>query len=967
MSTRFDVFLEPEALRINRARLEHLTRLGLDLDSKRVLEVGAGIGLLTEFFEQRGCDVLSTEGNPINVAEMLRRYSERRLGVLDLDNAGDLSGLGVFDVVFCYGTLCHLHDPDAALARLAAICTGMILLETIVSRGAHAELHMARESPCANQALGGIGCRPTRPWVMGALARHFGHAYTTSDQPEYPDFVTDWSVVSHTGNLRAVFVGSRQPLAAASLTRLLPIRHRNAPPRTSTPPPARVRIDVGAHRGDYSRCAAMQDPELVVHAFEPLPTLYEELREGPTNHRVHASAIAEQEGVAPFHVNRFAAASSLLPIDEDVRREWTDGDLLHEDRIVYVPTTRLDRFMQRSGIRHVEFLHIDAQGADLAVLRSAGERLADIDQIKCEVAVTPEPLYLGAPSKTMIVDFLVARGFRLVAAEAQSHGQEENLTFVREPAEPRHDRAAPKDDAGEAVAGIYELDRAIASPEEAWTERGSLEITTAPQQWMYTAVIRLGTVGAERADQRVRVTLEVEVEQGAVQVGILNRDESDFPVAMVLTAEPGWQTVSLVTPELQYAGPLVIRNASPDGPSRARCRRLAVTTLPEVAVQASEETLGPADAAFLAAEIGAAASALAPAAALQPEIATAVAPSVRAAVEQMRGLLLAQGCALVDIMSPELTATLGRLGPEALHGLAADLAFLHPLRPMPSWRYDSFLESSDPATFVRYAIWRTARSSPPPRQVVIPWHGGSRFGIVFDNELGQQMFVSGCYEPNEFALLDRVLRPGMTALDAGANEGTYTVFLAARVGPKGRVLAVEPSPRELARLRANLALNDAVHVTVVAAALAERQGEAALKLADARHAGQNTLGGFIYPEVTESGHLIVPATTIDMLAETQRLDRLDVIKLDVEGAELAALAGAAHVLEAYRPLLLLEASDAALRWQGGSLEALLDRLGEAGYLLYRFDTETGLPVPLPGEKDTSHNLVAVHRERRFGL
>ena len=64
MSPDFSVFQEPEALRINRVRQEHLASLGLELHGKSVLEVGAGIGLHTDFFEERGCDVLSTDGNP---------------------------------------------------------------------------------------------------------------------------------------------------------------------------------------------------------------------------------------------------------------------------------------------------------------------------------------------------------------------------------------------------------------------------------------------------------------------------------------------------------------------------------------------------------------------------------------------------------------------------------------------------------------------------------------------------------------------------------------------------------------------------------------------------------------------------------------------------------------------------------------------------------------------------------------
>src|SRR5579862_1254448 len=106
--TNFDVFLTKEAFAINKARLGHLASLGLDLSNKKVLEVGAGIGLHTEFFEKRGCTVLCTDARSENIDEMLRRYPHRKTQVVDLDREHNLSGLGTFDIVYCYGTLYHL-------------------------------------------------------------------------------------------------------------------------------------------------------------------------------------------------------------------------------------------------------------------------------------------------------------------------------------------------------------------------------------------------------------------------------------------------------------------------------------------------------------------------------------------------------------------------------------------------------------------------------------------------------------------------------------------------------------------------------------------------------------------------------------------------------------------------------------------------------------------------------------------
>jgi SAM-dependent methyltransferase len=202
--------------------LEHLASLGLDLEGKSVLEVGAGIGLHTEFFEARGCRVLSTDGNPDNVAEIRRRYPHRQARLLDLDAPVGLGEPGEFDVVYCYGTLYHLARPDEALQALAEVCGQVILLETCVSLGRHAELHLVRDSASNNQAIHRVGCRPTRLWVIEALRAHFGYAYITATQPDHPDFETDWNLVGSPKLYRAVFVGSKQPHANDLLQETVP-------------------------------------------------------------------------------------------------------------------------------------------------------------------------------------------------------------------------------------------------------------------------------------------------------------------------------------------------------------------------------------------------------------------------------------------------------------------------------------------------------------------------------------------------------------------------------------------------------------------------------------------------------------------------------------------------------------------------------------------------------------------------
>jgi SAM-dependent methyltransferase len=221
----FAVFTAPNALAINHARQSHLASLGLDLDNKTVLEVGAGIGLHTPFFLKRGCAVTVTDGRPENVAEAARRLPGVRTELVDLERDEPLDGrLGRFDVVYCYGLLYHLAKPERALARLAEVCSGLLLLETAVSPGTFDELLLLHDPEAFNQAVSGVGCRPTRLWVLNRLKALLGHAYVSRSQPDFVDFPTDWTCPPMQLMYRSIFVGSRQPLALGTLVDTVPMR-----------------------------------------------------------------------------------------------------------------------------------------------------------------------------------------------------------------------------------------------------------------------------------------------------------------------------------------------------------------------------------------------------------------------------------------------------------------------------------------------------------------------------------------------------------------------------------------------------------------------------------------------------------------------------------------------------------------------------------------------------------------------
>ncbi len=273
----------------------------------------------------------------------------------------------------------------------------------------------------------------------------------------------------------------------------------------------------------------------------------------------------------------------------------------------------------------------------------------------------------------------------------------------------------------------------------------------------------------------------------------------------------------------------------------------------------------------------------------------------------------------------------------------------------PGWYFDKSEEDDRPATQLRRALWRRFEREGLTKPVTVRWYERLKLRLYLGNDLSKTLYVGGSFEPNEFVFLSTVLRPGMVFVDAGANEGVYSVFAARRVGRAGRVLAFEPSERERNRLLANLRANRVRNVDVRASALGEGAGEATLALAGYGHEGQNTIGDVVSnPNVETVAHAPVRVERLD----DARLDRVDVIKLDVEGSELRVLRGARATLEQHRPILQLELEERALSVQGTTREEVVDFLGRLDYVVYVFDEATAQLREPDEDDDLSGNVVA---------
>jgi FkbM family methyltransferase len=310
-----------------------------------------------------------------------------------------------------------------------------------------------------------------------------------------------------------------------------------------------------------------------------------------------------------------------------------------------------------------------------------------------------------------------------------------------------------------------------------------------------------------------------------------------------------------------------------------------------------------------------------------------------------------------------------RLGPailpvisnSVLASFAAGIARTRALKWYPGWKFGDGEFAGDQYHQLRLYLWKYFQAKRPDAPFSIAWYDGLRVTMYLGNDMSLCLYVAGTYEPNEFMFLGQVLRPGMTFIDVGANDGLYTLFASSRVGVTGRVVALEPSSREFARLQRNLRLNGLTNVAALRQAASDRSGVASLRLAEFGHEGLNTLGEFAY-SIEQQASEEVSLITLDSLIASQNLSRVDFLKMDVEGGELNALKGAQSVLATHKPLILIEIVEAALKHQGASRDSVLDFLQSFGYRFLIFGPN-GRPEPVSAVTVDGVNIVAMHRER----
>jgi FkbM family methyltransferase len=200
----------------------------------------------------------------------------------------------------------------------------------------------------------------------------------------------------------------------------------------------------------------------------------------------------------------------------------------------------------------------------------------------------------------------------------------------------------------------------------------------------------------------------------------------------------------------------------------------------------------------------------------------------------------------------------------------------------------------------------------------------------------------GRYDAETFALYDRLLRPGDTALDVGANIGFHTAYMAQLAGPAGCVHAFEPNPALAGRFAYIAGSVADGRVRFHAAAVGDRPGRATLHVADL--SGLSSIRPDWMPQrVVDS--VEVECTTLDEFAARAAVEHIRLLKIDVEGLEAAVFRGAAGLLKRRAAdFIVFECHRPATRGREHDLVDALEALKSCGYTLHEFYNRKGRPT-----------------------
>jgi FkbM family methyltransferase len=228
---------------------------------------------------------------------------------------------------------------------------------------------------------------------------------------------------------------------------------------------------------------------------------------------------------------------------------------------------------------------------------------------------------------------------------------------------------------------------------------------------------------------------------------------------------------------------------------------------------------------------------------------------------------------------------------------------------------------------------------------------GLAFDLNLEDSLSQSLYLRGQFPGSTWKAIDLLLEPGMIMVDAGANIGYTALVGARRVGPSGKVFAFEPSPRAFGSLKSNTLLNRMDWLQLECSACGEESGEMLLHISSHSDEYNSLARDTDLLDRTAACHVV----RLDQYLSSRNVAHVDLIKIDVEGAEWHVLKGLHDLLMVTgrsRPILIVESCPKNTTRFGYMPAEMFERLAAAGYQL-KILTVDGSILPFASDYVTS--------------
>jgi FkbM family methyltransferase len=226
--------------------------------------------------------------------------------------------------------------------------------------------------------------------------------------------------------------------------------------------------------------------------------------------------------------------------------------------------------------------------------------------------------------------------------------------------------------------------------------------------------------------------------------------------------------------------------------------------------------------------------------------------------------------------------------------------------------------------------WATINNN---REVEINIIHNIKMKLTIKDWVQYNLFIYGKYEENETLLWEKLVKKSSVILDIGANVG-YFSLLASKINPKSSIFSFEPIKHTFDRLSYNVKQNNFQNIKLFNCAISDENRILSINVGNENNWGMSSVNNH---EFTSGKIENINAISIDNFVKEEKIQRVDLIKLDIEGAEYMALEGMKNTLDNYSPDILIEILDEHLLKQNKSSEMIYNLLFSKGYVAFSIE------------------------------